>query len=304
MRERVAQTNEEIRGLSAQQAAKESELELIEKELAGVAELYQKNLVSISRFTQLQRDQTRIQGERGQLIADIARARGKISETELQIIQIDQDFRTEVLKDLRESQGKIAELKERVTAAEDQLKRVDLRSPQTGFVHQLSVHTVGGVINNGEVIMQIVPRADELVVEAKVAPSDIDQIATGSTAIVKVMAGNQRTTPEIIGVITRVSADLAHDPQQQNSAQPPLPPTTPSASRCRRRRWRASRTSASFPACRSRPSSRPTSAPRCSICSSRCATRSPAPSASDDRTCAANSVCSPPPCGQGNRIWI
>ena len=125
-----------------------------------------------------------------------------------------------MLKDLRESQGKIAELKERVTAAEDQLKRVDLRSPQTGFVHQLSVHTVGGVINNGEVIMQIVPRADELVVEAKVAPSDIDQIATGSTAIVKVMAGNQRTTPEIIGVITRVSADLAHDPQQQNSAQP------------------------------------------------------------------------------------
>jgi HlyD family secretion protein len=220
LRERVAQTNEEIRGLSAQQAAKESELQLIAKELAGVAELYQKNLVSISRFTQLQRDQTRIQGERGQLIADIARARGKISETELQIIQIDQDFRTEVLKDLRESQGKIAELKERVTAAEDQLKRVDLRSPQTGFVHQLSVHTVGDVINNGEVIMQIVPRADELVVEGKVAPNDIDQIATGATAIVKVMAGNQRTTPEIIGVITRVSADLAHDPQPQNSAQP------------------------------------------------------------------------------------
>ena len=220
LRERVAQTNEEIRGLSAQQAAKEAELELIKKELTGVTELYQKSLVSISRITQLQRDQTRTQGERGQLIADIARARGKISETELQIIQVDQDFRTEVLKDLRESQGKIAELKERVTAAEDQLKRVDLRSPQTGFVHQLSVHTVGGVINNGEVIMQIVPRADELVVEAKVAPNDIDQIATGATAIVKVMAGNQRTTPEIIGVITRVSADLAHDPQQQNSAQP------------------------------------------------------------------------------------
>ena len=223
LRERIAQTNEEIRGLSAQQAAKEAELELIKKELTGVTELYQKNLVSISRITQLQRDQTRTQGERGQLIADIARARGKISETELQIIQVDQDFRTEVLKDLRESQGKIAELKERVTAAEDQLKRVDLRSPQTGFVHQLSVHTVGGVINNGEVIMQIVPRADELVVEAKVAPNDIDQIATGATAIVKVMAGNQRTTPEIVGVITRVSADLAHDPQpqqQQNPAQP------------------------------------------------------------------------------------
>jgi HlyD family secretion protein len=221
LRERIAQTNEEIRGLSAQLAAKERELELIGKELVGVAELYSKNLVSISRYTQLQRDQTRVQGERGQLIADIARARGKISETELQIIQVDQDFRTEVLKDLREAQGKIAELKERATAAEDQLKRVDLRAPQAGFVHQLSVHTVGGVIGNGETIMQIVPRADELVVEAKVAPSDIDQVAAGAEAVVRVMAGNQRTTPVITGRLTRVSADLTREQQQpqQNSAQ-------------------------------------------------------------------------------------
>ena len=199
LRERIAQTNEEIRGLSAQQAAKESEIDLIGKELVGVTDLYQKNLVSISRFMQLQRDQTRLQGERGQLIADIARARGKISETELQIIQLDQDFRTEVLKDLREAQGKIAELKERVTAAEDQLKRVELRAPQSGVVHQLSVHTVGGVIGNGETIMQIVPRADELVVEAKVAPQDIDQVAVGTSVTVRIMAGNQRTAPELIG---------------------------------------------------------------------------------------------------------
>jgi HlyD family secretion protein len=161
----------------------------------------------------LQRDQTRLQGERGQLIAEIARARGKISEIELQIIQLDQDFRTEVLKDLREAQGKIAELKERFTAAEDQLKRVDLRAPQTGIVHQLMVHTVGGVIGNGEIIMQIVPRADELVVEAKIAPSDIDQVGVGSTAVVRMMAGNQRTTPQIAGVLTRVSADLTRDQQ-------------------------------------------------------------------------------------------
>jgi HlyD family secretion protein len=221
LRERIAQLNEEIRGVTAQLAAKESELELIGKELVGVAELYQKKLVSISRYTQLQRDQTRLQGERGQLIADIARARGKISETELQIIQVDQDFRTEVLKDLREAQGKIAELKERFTAAEDQLKRVDLRAPQAGVVHQLTMHTVGGVIGNAEIIMQIVPRADELVVEAKVAPSDIDQVVPGAKAVVRIMAGNQRTQPEIKGVLTRVSADLAREPQQQNSTQPP-----------------------------------------------------------------------------------
>jgi HlyD family secretion protein len=219
LRERITQLNEEVRGLSAQLEAKESELQLIATELTGVADLYKKNLVSISRYMQLQRDQTRLQGERGQFIADIARARGKISETELQIIQVDQDFRTEVLKDLRDAQGKIAELKERVTAAEDQLKRVELRAPQTGFVHQLAVHTVGGVIGNGETIMQIVPRSDELVVEAKVAPSDIDQVAIGAEAVVRVLAGNQRTTPVITGRLTRVSADLTRE-QQQNAVQP------------------------------------------------------------------------------------
>jgi HlyD family secretion protein len=219
LRERIAQLNEEVRGLSAQVVAKESELDLIGKELIGVADLYHKNLVSISRYTQLQREQTRLQGERGQLIADIARARGKISETELQIIQLDQDFRTDVLKDLREAEGKITELKERVTAAEDQLKRVDLRAPQAGTVHQLAVHTVGGVISNGETIMQIVPRADELVVDARVAPFDIDQVPTGATAAVRIMSGNQRTTPVITGRVVRVSADIERE-QQKNSAEP------------------------------------------------------------------------------------
>jgi len=218
LRERVAQTKEEIRGLSAQLAAKETEIALISKELVGVASLYEKNLVSISRYMVLQRDQTRLEGERGQFIADIARARGKISELELQIIQLDQDFRTDVLKELREAQGKIAELKEKVIAAEDQLKRIDLRAPQAGVVHDLQVHTVGGVISAADTVMLIVPRTDELVVEAKVTPSDIDQVATGAKAVVRIMAGNQRTTPQITGLLTRVSADLSKDSGE--SAQP------------------------------------------------------------------------------------
>ena len=171
------------------------------------------NLVTIVRYSQLQRDQARLEGERGQFIAEIARARGKISETELQILQLDQDFRTEVLKDLRDTQGKIAELRERVIAAEDQLKRVDIRAPQTGIVHQLAVHTVGGVIANGETIMLIVPRADELVVEAKVAPQDIDQITIGAATTARIMAGNQRTTPEIAGRIIMIAADLSKEQQ-------------------------------------------------------------------------------------------
>jgi HlyD family secretion protein len=121
------------------------------------------------------------------------------------------DFRTEMLKDLREAQGKIGELKERVTAAEDQLRRVDLRAPQSGTVYQLAVHTVGGVIGNGETIMQIVPHADELVVEAKVAPSDIDQLALGAAVTVRIMAGNQRTMLEVNGVLTRIAADVTRE---------------------------------------------------------------------------------------------
>ena len=211
LRKRITQSNEEIRGLSAQQKAKDSEIKFIGEELVGTTALYQKNLVNIQRFTQLQREEARLQGERGQLIADIARSRAKISETELQIIQIEQEFRSAVLKDLREAQGKIVEFKERFTAAEDQLQRIALRAPQAGIVNQLTVHTVGGVIASGDTIMHIVPRNDNLVLEAKVAPSDIDQVTLGAHAIVRILAGNQRTTPDLNGIIIHVAADLTRE---------------------------------------------------------------------------------------------
>jgi HlyD family secretion protein len=220
LRERIGQSREEIVGLSALQQAKEREITHVDEELDGVEKLYKQQLVPISRLKLLQREKARLEGERGQYIADIARAKGKISETELQILQLDRDFQTEVLKDLRDTQGKIAELKERLTAAEDQLKRVDIRAPQAGIVHQLSVHTVGGVIANGETVMQIVPAADKLVIDAKVAPQDIDQVAVGAPAHVRIMAGNQRTTPDLNATVMLVSADLAKDPP---GAQPTAP---------------------------------------------------------------------------------
>jgi HlyD family secretion protein len=217
LRERIGQTKEETSGILGQRNAKDSELQLIGEELVGVEQLFAKNLIGIQRVMQLRRDKARLDGERNLLTADMARAKGKISEIELQILQLDQDFQTEVLKDLRETQGKLAELKERVTAAEDQLKRIDIRAPQSGLVHQLSVHTVGGVIANGETIMLIVPHFDELVVEAKIAPVDIDQVALGADAFVRIMAGNQRTTPQLLAKVTRISADLTKE-QQTNQA--------------------------------------------------------------------------------------
>jgi membrane fusion protein, type I secretion system len=213
LRERISQSKQEVRGLNAQLEAKETEIELISKELVGVAELYKQNLVTISRYMALERDQTRARGERGQFISDIARASAKISETELQIIQIDQDFRSDVLKDLRETDGKIAELIDKMIAAEDQLKRTDIRAPRSGVVHALTVHTVGGVIANGEAIMSIVPH-DDLIVEAKVMPNQVDRLEVGAPAIVRINAGNQRTMPELNGSLIHVSADTTRDSQQ------------------------------------------------------------------------------------------
>ena len=211
LEQRIAQSNEEIRGLEAQQAAKEQEISLIDTELTGVNELWSRNLVAINRVMQLRRDRARLSGERGQYVAEMARAKGKINETELQIIQLDKDFTTDVLKDLRDAQGKIAELTERLVAAQDQLKRVNIVAPQDGVVDQLSVHTVGGVVSNGEVLMQIVPRNDELIVEAKVEPRDIDQVSAGADAIVRIQAGEGRVNPDLIGKVILVSADLSHD---------------------------------------------------------------------------------------------
>jgi HlyD family secretion protein len=211
LKERIAQLKEEIRGHEAQNRSKGNQITWIVKELEGVQDLWTKNLVPYTRVTALERDKERLEGERGQLIATIAQTKGKITETELQILQIDQDMRTEVGKDLADIRAKTAELVEKKVAAEDQLKRVDIRSPLDGIVHQLSVHTVGGVIGPAEVIMLIVPEADALEVEAKIQPQDIDQVRVGQHAVLRFSAFSQGTTPELNGEVSRLSADVSED---------------------------------------------------------------------------------------------
>jgi HlyD family secretion protein len=208
LRERVTQLNEEIAGLTAQERAKDKEIALVEKELVGVRSLYDQHLVQISRLTVLERDAARLAGERAQYIASKAQAKGKITETELQIIQVDKDMISEVSKDLRETNDKIGEYVERKVTAEDQLRRVDIRAPQDGIVLQSTVHTVGGVITAGDAIMMIVPQADDLSVEAKVNPQDIDKLQIGQKTLLRLSAFNQRTTPELNGIVTRVSPDV------------------------------------------------------------------------------------------------
>lgn len=211
LQQRINQLQEEISGHAAQRNAKAKEVELIERELAGVRDLYSKNLIQLNRLTQLEREATRLEGERGLLVATTAQAKGKINELELQIIQIDQELSSEVAKEMRDIDAKIGEFVERKVTAEDQLRRVDIRAPQDGTVFQSTVHTVGGVISAGDAIMLIVPNADNLTVEAKVNPQDINQLQPGQKAILRFTAFNQQSTPEIDGTVSRISADITTD---------------------------------------------------------------------------------------------
>jgi HlyD family secretion protein len=211
LQERIKQLQEQITGLTAQQDAKSKEMTIINQELQGVRDLWAKNLVQINRLTSLEREEARLQGEHGQLIATAAEAKGKIVETELQILQVDQQATSDVAKELRETDSKIGEYVERKVTAEDQLKRTDLRAPQDGVVFQSTANTVGGVITAGDPVMLIVPEADNLLVEAKVEPKDIDQVQFGQPVVLRFSAFNMRTTPEVNGTVVRVAADTSTD---------------------------------------------------------------------------------------------
>ena len=211
LHQRTEQLKEEIRGLRSQRESKEREIKLIQREKEGVYELWKQKLVQLTKLTQLEREETRLEGEAGQLVAQTAQVGGKISETELQILQIDRDLSSEVAKETREIDAKIGEFVERKITAEDQLKRVDIRAPQDGTVFQSNAHTVGGVITAGDAIMLIVPNTDSLTVEARVNPQDIDQIQVGQNALLRLSAFNQTATPEINGTVTRISADTSTD---------------------------------------------------------------------------------------------
>ncbi len=213
LREQVQQLREQIGGIGEQSQAKSEELEFIEKELEGLRRLFEIGGITMSQVNALERNAARLRGERGQLIASIASAKGRISEIELQLLQVDQTMRAEVAAELRDVENEQAKLIEQEVTALDQLKHIEIKAPIGGTVHQLAIHTVGGVITPAEVLMQIVPQGSALTVEARIAPQDIDQIAAGQPATLRLTAFNRNTTPELNGSVIRVSADLETDQQ-------------------------------------------------------------------------------------------
>jgi len=210
---RVKQLEKQIGGLEAQLESNNTQLDITRAELKGVESLLREKIVTMQRATSLQREAARLDGVGGQLASQIAEIRGKMNEARLQSVQAEQTFRSEVMRDLNEAESKEGELIERRLVAEDQLRRTIVRAPTTGTIHDLGVHTAGGVVAPGEVLMTLVPDGDALEVDARLSPDKIDQVRIGQGARVRLSAFDAGTTPQISGTVDFVSPDLVRDPQ-------------------------------------------------------------------------------------------
>ncbi len=209
--QRIAQLREEIEGLGQQIESQVRQIELIQQEVVVVQRLVAEGLERQPRLLALQRAQAEIEGERAANIAAIARAQQAIGEAELQIIAIDTMMLDEVANQLTDVQTEFASVGERLRAAEDVLRRTVIVAPVAGTVVELRHKTPGGVIGPGEPILDIVPLGDELLIDVRVSPLDIDVVYTGLEAQVHLSAYRQRNLPQVSGIVRYVSADALTD---------------------------------------------------------------------------------------------
>lgn len=208
----ISQLDEEIRGLTSQSNSKADEINLVKVEHDKIKGLTDKRLMETSRKYVIDREMAKLLGEQGEIQANIARARARMSEIQLQIIAIDETARTEAQRELSVIEPKLSELLERRVAIEDRLARTDIRAPLSGTVNELSIHTIGGVITPAEKLVTLVPADAPLKIQAKLSPTDIDQVFLGQPAKLRFSAFNQRATPELHGKVAYVSAATSSDP--------------------------------------------------------------------------------------------
>ena len=210
--EQITQFKEEIAGLETQRSAAEEQVELIDHELQGLGTLFEQGWTPETRITALKRERSNLTGTIGSLTSRIAVVRGKISETQLAILQLEKNFQEQVTNEISDVTAQLSQLKERRDTSDLMLARVDVRAPADGFIHELAVHTVGGVVQPGETLMRIVPDADSLVVSTAVMPQDINNVTYGNQATLVISAFDQKSVPRLEGTVTFLSADLKTDP--------------------------------------------------------------------------------------------
>lgn len=212
LEQRHEQLEEESRGLQAEKASAEKQLSLITEELTGVLQLAAEGFVAKSRVVAMQSTAADLQGQVGRSAAAAAGVIERMNSTAIDIILIDKTARAEALGERRKVDGEILGLLEKRYAAQDALARSAIKAPRTGTVRAMSVHTIGGVVGPGDTIMTIVPSEDRMVVEARVAPTDIDQLHIGQTAVVRFPGLDPKLTPQIDGEVIHIDADLT-EPQ-------------------------------------------------------------------------------------------
>ncbi len=209
--ERKIQIGNQIAGATAQLDGLTEQLELLEVELADQQSLLDKGLAQAGRVLALQRERAGIGGSVGELQASIAESRGRIAETEIEILRLDSTLREEAITTLRDLQYREIELRERRLSALETLSRLDIRAPVSGLVYGRTVHALRSVVRPADPVMYIVPQDDRLVINSRVETIHIDQVHIGQEAILRFSAFDQRQTPELTGVVQRVSADVLTD---------------------------------------------------------------------------------------------
>lgn len=215
---RVAQTRQEIGGLQAQVKSATGQIELIDDEIKTVQQMVKKGLAPKPRLLALQREREKLAGDRGQYVSGIAKAEQSINETEVQLLNLKNEFQTQNADQIKDTHSKVSELQEKLRAASDVVTRTIITSPTEGIVTGLKYHTEGGVIAPGAPILDIIPQSEELVLEVQVNPIDIDVVTKGLTARVVLSAYKSRSLPEMTGKVTHVSADSMTEQQGMQEA--------------------------------------------------------------------------------------
>ncbi|MCX7121587.1 MAG: HlyD family type I secretion periplasmic adaptor subunit [Gammaproteobacteria bacterium] len=216
-KKRVLALEDEIQGANAQLASSEQQLKLVHEEVAAILVLAKEELVDRSRVLSIQRDEQQLRGQRGQYQANIASLKEKVGETELLVIAEQNKLNKEWNQELREVREKLAQSEDREKSSKDIFDRTTIVAPLDGTVMNLAVSTLGGVVKSGETLLEIVPSHEELVIEAKVNPLDIDVVHDGLKAKITLSALKTRTTPTLLGEVTYVSADAQLDERTQTS---------------------------------------------------------------------------------------
>jgi HlyD family type I secretion membrane fusion protein len=197
--------------LQAQVSSLDEQERLINEELAGVRELNAKGYAPLNRVRALERNAASLGGNKGGQVAEISRARESIGEARLELAKVRQQQVTEAAEKLREVETRIADLLPRLTAAEQAFAQTKVIAPVDGYVLNLTQFTEGGVAGAGETLLDIVPSNAPMVIDAKVRPQDIDQVAPGMKARIRLSAYSQRLSPEVEAEVTTVSADRLVD---------------------------------------------------------------------------------------------